>query len=127
VKLAAGLSLFFALLGGVAVASTRTAHVSVLSIAPVSVRGNGFRANERVAVTVTANATRTKRVIAGARGNFRITFRSFSIEFCVPYTVRAKGNRGSRAVLRVIPDCAPTGPGDEPDPGLPTDPLPKKR
>ena len=124
-KLAASITLFFALLAGAALASARSAQVTMVSMSPVSVRGSGFRANERVAVTVAATTTRTKRVTAGLRGRFRTTFRQFSVEFCVPYTIRARGDRGSRVVLKVIPECAPTGASG--DPGLPIDPLPKKR
>ena len=104
-KLAAALVCLSALLAGSAAASTRTAHVMLVSNAPASVRGTGFRANELVRVTVSATGTRTKQVTAGRRGTFRVTFAGFSIDYCVPYTVRARGNRGSRAFVKIIPEC----------------------
>jgi hypothetical protein len=124
VKLAVVLSLCVALLPTAAGASpSRTAHVTLASLSPVSVSGTSFRAHERVAVTVSAKSTRTKTVTAGARGGFKVTFTSLSLGTCQAYALRAKGNRGSIAFLKVTPVCAPTG---EPDPGLPSDPIPKK-
>jgi hypothetical protein len=128
VKLAAVLSLCVALLPTAAGASpSRTAHVTLASLSPVSVSGTSFRSHERVAVTVSAKSTRTKTVTAGARGGFKVTFTSLSLGTCQAYALRAKGNRGSIAFLKVTPVCAPSGPTGEPDPGLPRDPNPKKR
>jgi hypothetical protein len=128
VRLAVVLSLFVALLPIAAVASpSRTAHVTLASLSPVSVRGTSFLSDERVAVTVFAKSARTKTVTAGSRGGFRVTFTTVSIGACQAYAVRAKGNRGSVAFLKVTPECAPTGSAGEPDPGLPSDPVPKKR
>jgi hypothetical protein len=127
VKLGAVLSLCVALLPAAAVASpSRTAHVTLASLSPVSVRGTSFRSHERVAVTVSAKSTRTKTVTAGARGGFTVRFTSLSLGTCQAYAVRAKGNRGSVAFLKVTPVCAPSGPSGEPDPGLPSDPIPTK-
>jgi hypothetical protein len=123
-RLVATFSLLVALLPATAGASTRTAHVYATSLSPVSVRGTSFRANERVAVTVSAKTTRTKTATAGVRGNFAVTFKAVSIGRCQPYTIRAKGNRGSTALLRVLPECAPEGP--TPDVLYPSDPIPKK-
>ncbi len=105
------LSLFFALLP-TAAASTAAAHVAVPSRSPVVVRGTGFHANERVTVTVSAKSTHTKRVTANRLGNFRVTFLGFSLGYCEIYSVRARGSRGSSAVLNVIPECAPQGPSE---------------
>jgi hypothetical protein len=127
-RLGAVLLMFVVLLPAAAVASpTRTAHITLASLTPVSVRGTSFRSHERVAVTVSAKSTRTKTVTTGARGGFRVTFTSLSVGTCQAYAVRAKGNRGSVAFLKVTPECAPSGPSGESDPGLPRDPLPKKR
>ena len=105
------LALFFGLLSA-AGATTLTAHMTVPSRSPVAVRGTGFHGGERVSITVSAKSVRKKAVTANRLGTFRATFRGFSIGYCDPYTVRAKGSRGSSAFLRVIPECAPSGPAE---------------
>ena len=77
------------------------------SSSPVVVHGVAFHSRERVAVTVSAGETHKKFVSATRRGAIRAVFRGFSIHYCEPYEIRAKGNRGSSAFVRVIPDCAP--------------------
>jgi hypothetical protein len=126
VRLLLVVALFAALLPVGAVASSNTAHIGFASIAPVSVRGTGFKARERVAVTVSAKVTKKKTVTASSRGAFRATFSGFSIARCQAYAVRAKGNRGSIAFAKVIPECAQQGPGDADYPLNPVDPGPKK-
>ena len=120
------LVLFAVLLPVGAVASSNTAHIGFASIAPVSVRGTGFKSGERVAVTVSAKVTKKKTVAASSRGAFRATFSGFAIAPCQAYAVRAKGNRGSVAFTKVLPECAQPGPGDADDPLNPVDPGPKK-
>lgn len=110
-KLALGFVLLVVLLPVTAAGSSRTASISFVSTSPVSVRGVGFKSHERVAVTVTTRVLRTKRVTANARGAFRVTFRGFSVPRCQPYAVRAKGNRGSVAAAKLIPECAPPAVG----------------
>jgi phosphate-selective porin len=110
-----------------AAASTRSARITVPSLSPVVVSGTGFRASERVAVSVSSKSTQKKSVTASLQGRFRATFRGFSIHYCEEYSARAKGNRGSTAFVKVIPECAPTGPTGDLDTGLPIDPNPKKR
>src|SRR4051794_39213851 len=44
--------------------STRKAHIAMVSTAPVIVGGTGFRANERVSVTVSAKTIHKKVVVA---------------------------------------------------------------
>jgi hypothetical protein len=118
---------FTALLPVAAVASTSTAHIGFASISPVSVRATGFKSGEGVVVTVSSKVTRKKTVTAGSRGAFRATFTGFSIAKCQAYSVRAKGNRGSTASARVIPECAPPAAPDPSEPLHPIDPPPKKR
>jgi len=125
-RLALALSLLAMLLPVAAAGSTNKARVGFVTVSPVSVRGTGFKPGERVMVTVSATVTRKKAVNANARGAFRATFSHFWIVRCQAYTVAAKGNRGSTASLRVIPECAPPPPPDPPDPLPPNDPLPKK-
>jgi hypothetical protein len=97
---------------GMTANATRTAHVTVTSPSPFTVRGAGFLPGERVTVTVAAKATRTRSVTASTRGNFHLTFWSLSIGTCDAYAVRAKGSRGSTAFVKVLPECAaPLPPG----------------
>ena len=102
---AAIVALAAALVSTAAVAATQKARVAVVSKAPVSVAGNGFRSRERVTVTFTARSTYKKALTANVRGAFTAKFAGVSIGYCEAYTVRAKGNRGSLAVVNVIPDC----------------------
>jgi hypothetical protein len=116
-----------AILSAVALGATKSAHVAVTATSPTTIQGTGFKAHERVTLTVSAKETRTKRIYAGARGSFTTTFKGLTIPRCDSYTVRAKGNRGSTALLRVIPECAPMRIETTTDPGLPSDPgAPKK-
>jgi hypothetical protein len=95
---------------GALASSTRKAHIAVRSTSPVSIQGTGFKARERVVVTVMAKSTRTKAVRATTGGAFAVTFPSVSIGYCQEYAIRAKGNRGSTAIIRVIPECPSQGP-----------------
>lgn len=114
-----------ALLPVAAVASSSTAHIRFISTSPVSVRGAGFEPGERVAVTVSSKVTRRKTVTASLRGVFRATFSGVSIARCQAYAVSARGNRGSTASAKGIPECAEPVPNG-PDPLFPTDPIPTK-
>jgi hypothetical protein len=113
VRLAAVLILAAALVPLAAGASNRVARVTVPATSPVSVHGTNFRSHERVTVTVSEKGVRTKTVTANARGGFWTTFRGLTIGSCDLYTVRARGNRGSSAFLKVIPECAPQAPSGE--------------
>jgi hypothetical protein len=124
-RLALVLSLFATLLPVAAVASTSTAHIGFTSTSPVSVRGAGFKSGERIALTVSSKVTRRKTVTASLRGVFHATFKGFSIARCQAYAVSAKGNRGSIASAKLIPECAQPVPNGS-DPLYPTDPIPKK-
>jgi hypothetical protein len=125
VFIAAGVAAAFA---AVALAASQSAHVAIAQTSPVVVTGAGFKKHERVTLTVSSKSTRTKRIVAGSRGGFSATFRGFSIARCVEYSVRAKGNRGSSAFVKVIPECAPARRIETTtDVGLPSDPgAPKK-
>jgi hypothetical protein len=109
-----------------AVGSTRSAHLSIVSTSPVSVQGIGFKASEHVTVTISSKTSRTKRLTASHRGRFTTMFRGFSIARCAPYAVRAKGDKGSSAFLKVVPECAPQRTTTTDD-LMPTDPIPKGR
>ncbi|HEX7310735.1 MAG TPA: hypothetical protein VF232_06100 [Gaiellaceae bacterium] len=85
--------------------SSRTAHITITSRAPVVVRGTGFLPSERVTVSASAKSTHRKVVTASRLGAFRVTFRGFSIGYCQFYSAQAKGNRGSTASMKVIAEC----------------------
>ncbi len=67
-------------------------------------------------MTVSAKGARTKIVTTTTRGTFRATFSHVSIDTCQAYFVRAKGNRGSVAFLKVVPECAPRSLAGQPHP-----------
>jgi hypothetical protein len=103
------LALFAVLLAGVGyqpVASVHRARLAGPATSPLSVRGTLFRANERVVVVAQANGTHRRTVTSTARGTFLVRFAGVALGNCASYVIRATGNRGSYAVLRVIPECA---------------------
>jgi hypothetical protein len=72
---------------------------------PIRVRGLGFKARERVRVWIAGNPGTTKRVTASARGRFAVSLTTGSS--CPNVTVKAAGNRGSRASYRVTSEVCP--------------------
>src|SRR4051794_12773726 len=109
-KFAAILAVAATILSGTAVAAVTRARVAVSSTAPATVVGTGFQSGERVAVTFVAREMYRKVVTANATGSFTVKFRAATIRRCESYFVRAKGNRGSLAIVKVMPECAPLGP-----------------
>jgi hypothetical protein len=109
-KIAAMVALVATVASTAAVAATTRASVVVISRAPVSVQGSGFRSRELVTVTFMATDDRRKTVTASRKGGFLAKFAGTTIDRCESYVVRAKGNRGSLAVVKVMPECAPAGP-----------------
>lgn len=87
------------------------ARLVVAADAPLTLRGYGFVARERVRVTVRSGERGTsKRVRAGVRGRFRIMFESVTFDRCGEgLEVAAVGDQGTRAVLKVRPQplCPP--------------------
>ena len=86
--------------------SPRRASLKLTSVAPLVIGGKQFGAREPVVVTYIAADETTRRVGVRARrdGSFEITF-ELRLDRCTPFTVRAAGARGSRAVLQVEPAC----------------------
>ncbi len=83
----------------------RRASLELRSIDPVVVTGRGFASGEPVLLTARAGSTgRVVPLIAKRDGTFTARFR-LHLERCTPFTVRAVGTRGSRAILQVDPDC----------------------
>jgi hypothetical protein len=87
-------------------ASAAPAKLSVISRDTFAVRGTSFHPGEHVLVVVVANGDRaSKRLVAGIRGGFVARFPTIQLGACPAYTVRATGVQGSRAVLKVMPEC----------------------
>lgn len=86
--------------------STPATVLRIADVTPFVVRGSGFRPHERVRVVLKTKARRVKTVLATATGTFRVRFVGVSLRACVGYLVRATGNKGSRAYVRQVPECA---------------------
>jgi len=78
--------------------------VTVTRVVPLTVKGSGFVAGERVKVAVREPAVYRKTVTAGRLGGFTATFR-VALGKCVRIRVVATGNKGSRATAYVPPSC----------------------
>jgi hypothetical protein len=75
------------------------------SINPVVVTGRGFASGEPVLLTARSGTTgRVVPLVAKPDGTFTARFR-LNLGRCALLTVRAVGTRGSRAILKVDPDC----------------------
>jgi hypothetical protein len=79
----------------------------LMDASPVAFRGSGFKAHERVRVSVYAGARATKRVTAGARGRFVVRFPSLDPNACVGFFASAVGSEGSRASFKRSPGVCP--------------------
>jgi hypothetical protein len=83
----------------------RRPSLQLRSIDPVVVTGRGFASGEPVLLTARSGATgRAVPVVAKRDGTFRARFR-LHLGRCALLTVRAVGTRGSRAILKVDPNC----------------------
>lgn len=91
-------------------ASARPAARPALHVAaykPLTIRGDGFVAGERVQVELLGVAPAVRRATASTAGAFTVRF-AVSIGRCRRFTVFAFGSHRSRASLlptRVQPDC----------------------
>jgi hypothetical protein len=86
-------------------------RLTVMSGTQFSIRGWTFHPGEHVVVVLTANGENaSKRVTAGSRGGFVARFPGFQIPACAVFRVRATGDEGSHATLRVSPPECPQPP-----------------
>jgi hypothetical protein len=97
-----------------ATAATQKARIFVTATSPASVGGTSFKPRERVTVTVWTNTMHKKAVTANASGAFKATFAGLGLPRCQSYTVRARGDHGSVAILKVIPECPPPAASEQP-------------
>jgi hypothetical protein len=77
--------------------STQSARsrLTIATMNPLHVAGSGFKARERVVVSV---GRRRRAVIADARGRFTVWF---GRAMCSGGTITAVGSKGSRATVRL--------------------------
>jgi hypothetical protein len=84
---------------------------------PLTVKGTGFKAGERVSVTLTAGRRfATRALAANARGALTATWTGAPVRKagCLAVSIRAVGSRGSVATFKVAGlECAsgPASPG----------------
>jgi hypothetical protein len=87
------------------------AKLRLTAIAPVSVRGSGFDARERVRLRLRSLAapTATRRVRANRAGSFTASFLAVAVDRCSAFSVTAVGRSGRRATVRwrVAAKCPP--------------------
>jgi hypothetical protein len=91
-------------------ASARTTirpTLRLMDASPVAFRGVGFKAHERVRVSVYAGERATKRLTAGARGGFVARFAGLDPNACAGFSAVAVGNEGSRASFKRAPGMCP--------------------
>jgi hypothetical protein len=75
------------------------------ALSPLTIRGFGFKARERVTLTLDGGRRGTKRVQADRRGSLTARFH-VRVAPCGTLLVRAVGSRGSRVTYQLRrPDC----------------------
>ena len=90
--------------GGSEPSTSSKASIQIVRKAPLIIRGQGFRAGERVKVSASG---RNWRLRASPAGTFVLTISSG--DRCNSTRVLAVGSGGSQAVVKVLPspECAP--------------------
>jgi hypothetical protein len=97
-----------ALAAGQSVASGQPA-MKIADRSPLTLRGTGFAAGERVRLVIRVPGREQKRVTATRRGSFVAAFSRANYNRCSGLTAFAIGSRGSRArLLLPAPVCPPS-------------------
>jgi hypothetical protein len=108
-------------------ATPRPAALKLTSIAPLVVKGSGFRPREAVLLTATiGNRRRFAGPFARADGTFVAHF-TVRITSCTSLLVRAIGGRGSRATLKARPACESERPSPPKPPATQTERGPAEK
>ena len=81
------------------------ALVDVSTMKPFVVKGSHFKRGEKVRVVTILRGQHVRVVTATRKGTFSARFLRLKATFCSGYTVRALGNKGSRASTQRISDC----------------------
>jgi hypothetical protein len=80
-------------------------RLEIVRTVPLTIRGLGFRAGERVRVLATGQGADTRRVTTTPAGAFTLRLR-VRVGRCTPLVVQAVGAAGSRAMIdRPTLDC----------------------
>jgi hypothetical protein len=105
-----------ALVPALAPAAARHPRVWLADQSPLTVRGSGFKAHEKVVVTVTLDGRFTRTKDATAAGALTATWTATTVKAgCLSVSIRAVGNRGSVATYKsVARECAPPPPPPSP-------------
>jgi hypothetical protein len=83
-----------------------TPKLSVTDRSPFTIKGVGFAPREHIRIVVNAaDGTTTKWGNAGSGGGIAMQLPGVKLGRCSAYVVRAFGAKGSRAVLRFMPEC----------------------
>ncbi len=85
----------------------RSPHLAVADASPLTVKGSGFGARERIKVSVSLPGSSAHWTTATTSGSFTVRFTAMSVDSCTAYVVRAAGLRGDNAVLRIRPPECP--------------------
>ncbi|HET9324263.1 MAG TPA: hypothetical protein VFO03_10310 [Gaiellaceae bacterium] len=99
----AAIVLLVAPVGAAAAQSTSgPAKLRLLSLAPLKVKGTGFKSRERVVVRLMSRSSITRRrITAGRTGAWVLGFSRLDADRCDVLVVSAVGSRGSRAALKL--------------------------
>ena len=90
-----------------AAASAASPKLAIVDRGAFAVRGTTFHPGEHVLVSVNVNGkSYSKRMTAGKGGGFLARFTTVFVPRCASFVVSARGDEGSRAGLRIIPECA---------------------
>jgi hypothetical protein len=103
--LAAGLSIAAPL----AAAAVTAPSLRITSDAPLTVRGNGFRAQEAIQVTVTNGDRAWKKASRATRsGVFVVRWTSVRLDYCTtPLAISARGTKTGTVHAKIpVRDCA---------------------
>jgi hypothetical protein len=85
----------------------RAPHLTVTASAPLTVKGAGFAARERIRVVASLPGAAAHWATATATGGFTVRFSAMTVDSCTAYIVRASGLQGDNAILRIRPPECP--------------------
>jgi hypothetical protein len=108
IALAAVAAAALALVFGIGAGSAWSRHpaLRLAKTSPLEIAGSRFRSRERVRVTIYVSQLRRARTVqASETGSFVAAF-STNVDRCTEFSAVAVGNRGSRAVLKPLPQPA---------------------
>jgi hypothetical protein len=91
--------------GGVA----QKASLRIVDRDPLTLRGDNFKARERVRINLSAPLSERRVTRASATGSFRATFLEISAARCDSVRAVAVGGAGSQATVKILPApaCSP--------------------